>query len=68
MSEKSLMKSHYHKKDYSNLNMENITDSDYNHAKSICKNFKIKILDEYPDLHLKIDTLLLASKFISVPA
>ena len=48
--------------------MENITDSDYNHAKSICKNFKIKILDEYPDLHLKIDTLLLASKFISVPA
>ena len=48
--------------------MENITDSDYNHAKSICKNFKIKILDEYPDLHLKINTLLLASKFISVPA
>ena len=28
---------------YSNLNMEDITDSDYNHAKRVYKNFEIKI-------------------------
>ena len=29
---------------YSNLNMEDITDVDYMHAKRVCKNFEIKIL------------------------
>ena len=33
--------------------MENITDSDYNHAKKFCKNFEIKSFGEYHDLHLK---------------
>ena len=28
---------------YSNLNMEDITDSDYNHAKRVYKDFEIKI-------------------------
>ena len=45
---------------YSNLNMEDITDSDHNHAKRICKDFEIKYLGEYRDLYLKNDTLLLA--------
>ena len=48
---------------YSNLNIEDITDSDYNHAKSVFKDFEIKDLDEYHDLYLKSDTLLLADVF-----
>ena len=32
---------------HSNLYMKNITDSDYNHAKRICKDFEIKKLGEY---------------------
>ena len=43
---------------YSNLNMENITDSDYNHANRICKDFEIRNLGEYLDLYLKSDILL----------
>ena len=31
-------------KNYSNLNMEDITDSDYMHAKRFCKDFEIKNL------------------------
>ena len=44
----------------SNLNMEEITDADYMHAKRVCKDFKIKKLGEYCHLYLKSDTLLLA--------
>ena len=34
-----------HKEDfYSHLNMEDITEEDYAHTKSICKDFKIKNL------------------------
>ena len=40
-------------------NMEDITDSDYNHAKGISKDFEIKNLSEYHDLFLKSDALLL---------
>ena len=42
----SLMKHNYLKKKklYSNLNVEDIADSDYNHAKRVCKNFEIKDL------------------------
>ena len=32
---------------YSNLNMEDITDADYLHAKRVCKDFKIKSLYLY---------------------
>ena len=42
---------------YNNLNIENIPDGDYMHAKRVCKDFEIKKLGEYYDLHL---TLLLA--------
>ena len=44
---------------YSNLNMEDITDADYMHAKGVSKDFKIKNLGEYLDLYLTRDTLLL---------
>ena len=48
---------------YSNLNMENIKDSNHNHAKRVCKDFQIKNLGEYHDLYLQSDTLLLADVF-----
>ena len=48
---------------YSHLNMEDITDANYKHAKSVCKDFKIKHLGEYHDLHVQSDTLLLANVF-----
>ena len=44
---------------YSNLNMEDITNADYMHAKRVCKDFEIKYLGEYHDLYLKCDSLLL---------
>ena len=37
---------------YSHLNMEDITDADYVHAKRICKDFEIKNLGEYHDLYV----------------
>ena len=46
---------------YSNLNMKDITNSDYNHAKRICNYFTIKKLCEYHDLYIKSDTLRLAN-------
>ena len=37
---KSLIKQHYKKEEfYSNLNMKDITDADYMHAKRVCKDF-----------------------------
>ena len=39
---------------YSKLNMDNITDADYTHAKRVCK---------YHDLYLKSNTLVLAHAF-----
>ena len=48
---------------YSNLNMENMTDSDYNDTKRICKDFEIKYLGEYHDLYLRSDTLLFSDVF-----
>ena len=33
----------------SHLNMEDITDVDYTHGKTICKYFEIKNLEEYRD-------------------
>ena len=35
---------------YSHLNMEDITDADYTHAKQVCKDFKIKNLGQYFNL------------------
>ena len=38
---------------YSKVNVEDITDADYTHAKRVYKNFEIKNLGEYHDLYLK---------------
>ena len=48
---------------YSNLNMEDINDADYAHAKGVCKNFEIKQLGKYHNLYVQRDTLLLADVF-----
>ena len=45
---------------YSNLNMEDITDVDYRHAKRVLKNISNKNLGDYHDLYVPSDTLLLA--------
>ena len=60
LNEKSLAEK---EKCYSNSNMEDIMDSDYNHGKRISKDFEIKYLGEYHDLYPKSDTLLLADAF-----
>ena len=54
MNGKNLMKFHYRKNKsfYSNLNMEDITDSDYNHVKIIFRGFERKKLHEYHDLNI----------------
>ena len=41
---------------YNNLNMEDITDANYMHAKRVCKDFEIRNLGEYHDLYLKGNT------------
>ena len=43
--------------------MEDITDADHVHTKRACKNFEIKTLGEYHDLHVQSKTLLLADSF-----
>ena len=48
---------------YSHLNVEDITDADYAHAKRVCKDFEIKNLVEYHHLYIQSDTLLLADVF-----
>ena len=48
---------------YSNLNMEDITDVDYRHAKSVFKNLSNKNLGDYHNLYVQSYTLLLADVF-----
>ena len=45
---------------YSNLNMEDITDVDYKHAKIVLKIFIDTNVSDYHDLYVQSDTLLLA--------
>ena len=45
---------------YSYLNMEDITDADYAHAKRVCKDFKIENLGE---LYVQSDIILLGAAF-----
>ena len=47
----------------SHLNMKDITDTDYTHAKTVCKDFEIKNLGEYHDLYVQSYTLLSADVF-----
>ena len=48
---------------YSHLNMKDITDADYAHAKRVCKDLEIKISGDFQDLNVQSDTLLLADVF-----
>ena len=48
---------------YSNLNMEDIIDVDYRHAKRVFSGVALKNLGEYHDLYVQSDTLLLADVF-----
>ena len=48
---------------YSSLNMEDITDVDYRHAKRVFKNLNNKSLGDYHNLYVQSDTLLLADVF-----
>ena len=48
---------------YSNLTMENITETDYIHANNVFKTFKLNNLGDYHDLYVQSGTLLLADVF-----
>ena len=48
---------------YSNLTLENISETDYAHANNVFKKFNINNLGEYQDLYVRSDTLLLADIF-----
>ena len=48
---------------YSNLTMENMSETDYRHANNVFKTFKINNLGDYHDLYVQSDTLLLADVF-----
>ena len=48
---------------YSELNLEDITDKDYNHAEKVWEVFGMNNLGEYHDLYVQCDILLLADVF-----
>ena len=48
---------------YSNLNIENIEDTDYRHGNNVFNKFKLNNLGEYRDLYVQSDTLLLVDVF-----
>ena len=48
---------------YSELNLESITDKDYEHVKKVWETFEIKNLGKYHDLYVQCDTFLLADVF-----
>ena len=43
--------------------MEDITDTDYSHAKRVCKDFETKYLAAYYDFYVQSDKSLLADAF-----
>ena len=50
---------------YNKLNMSDVSDKDYDHARKVWKEFKIKNMGEYHDLYLLTDVILLANVFES---
>ena len=51
------------KNSYCHLNMKDTTSADYMHRKRVCKDFDLKNLEEYHQLYVQSDTLLLADVF-----
>ena len=51
---------------YSNLNLEDISDEDYAHARKVWDVFEVKNLGEYHDLYVQSDTLLLADVYENI--
>ena len=61
---KDLMKQHNYLKAFcSKLNLEGISDKDYNYAQKVWRVFRIENMGEYHDLYVLCDTLLLANVF-----
>ena len=54
---------HDKKEFYNSLNMEGITNVDYRHEKRVFKYFNNENIDNYHDLYVQNDTLLLANIF-----
>ena len=48
---------------YSELNLENITDKDYEYVKKVWEAFEIKNLGECHDLYVQCDSFLLSDAF-----
>ena len=48
---------------YSNLNMSNISEDDYQYPQHVCKEFGISNLGDYHHLYLRTDVILLANVF-----
>ena len=48
---------------YSEFNLENIKDKNYEHVKKVWETFEIKNLGEYHDLYVHCDTFLLTDVF-----
>ena len=48
---------------YSNLYQKHISDKDYEHAKNVWSTFNIENIEEYHDLYVQVDTLLLSDIF-----
>ena len=48
---------------YSEFYLKDITNEDYTHAQKVLEEFKLKNLDDYHDLNVQSDTLLLADVF-----
>ena len=63
MNIKMIRENYQIKKIFACLNMEDITDADYPHAKRVFEHFEIKNIGEYHDLYVQRDTLMLADVF-----
>ena len=48
------------KKIYSHLNMEDVTGAEHTQAQRVCKDFGIKNIEEYHDLYVHSNALVLA--------